>query len=49
MREIIILACEKCKNRNYTTQKNRRTHPERVTYKKYCPFCRTHTEHKQTR
>ncbi|MFC1888126.1 50S ribosomal protein L33 [Candidatus Cloacimonadota bacterium] len=49
MREIIILACEKCKNRNYTTMKNRRTHPERVTFKKFCPTCRTHTEHKQTR
>ncbi|MCF7794535.1 MAG: 50S ribosomal protein L33 [Candidatus Cloacimonetes bacterium] len=49
MREIIILACEECKNRNYTTKKNRRTHPERVTFKKFCPKCRKHTEHKQTR
>ncbi|MEA2095866.1 MAG: 50S ribosomal protein L33 [Candidatus Cloacimonadota bacterium] len=49
MREIITLACEECKNRNYTTTKNRRTHPKRVEYKKYCPKCRKHTEHKQTR
>ncbi|MCF7919423.1 MAG: 50S ribosomal protein L33 [Candidatus Cloacimonetes bacterium] len=49
MREIIILACEDCKRRNYTTTKNRRVHPERVAFKKYCPFCRKHTSHKQTR
>ncbi|HPR18544.1 MAG TPA: 50S ribosomal protein L33 [Candidatus Cloacimonadota bacterium] len=49
MREIIILACEECKNRNYTTTKNRKNHPERVTFKKFCPNCRKHTEHKQTR
>ncbi|OQX71364.1 MAG: 50S ribosomal protein L33 [Candidatus Cloacimonas sp. 4484_275] len=30
MREIIVLACEVCKRRNYTTTKNRRKHPERV-------------------
>ncbi|MBN1326919.1 MAG: 50S ribosomal protein L33 [Candidatus Cloacimonetes bacterium] len=49
MRDIIILACEVCKNRNYTSTKNKRTHPERVVYKKFCPKCRKHTEHKQTR
>jgi large subunit ribosomal protein L33 len=49
MREIIILACEVCKNRNYSTTKDRRNHPERVVYKKFCPKCRKHTEHKQTR
>ncbi|RLC50631.1 MAG: 50S ribosomal protein L33 [Candidatus Cloacimonadota bacterium] len=49
MREIIILACEECKNRNYSTQKNKRLHPERVAYKKFCPKCRKHTDHKQTR
>ncbi|MDP8323160.1 MAG: 50S ribosomal protein L33 [Candidatus Stygibacter australis] len=49
MREIVILACEECKQRNYSTMKNRRIHPERVVFKKYCPFCRKHTSHKQTR
>ncbi|RKX17516.1 MAG: 50S ribosomal protein L33 [Candidatus Zixiibacteriota bacterium] len=48
-RDIIILACSKCKNRNYTTTKNRRKHPDRVAYKKYCPFCGKHIEHKETR
>ncbi len=48
-RDIIVLACEECKRRNYTTTKNRRTHSERVTYKKYCPFDRKHTPHRETR
>ena len=49
MRDIIQLACSECKNRNYTTKKNKRKHPERVEYRKYCPFCRQHKPHKETR
>ena len=45
MRDLVILACEKCKRRNYTTKKNKRLHPDRVEYKKYCRFCRKHTLH----
>jgi large subunit ribosomal protein L33 len=48
-REKIILACETCKNRNYFTMKNRRTHPERVEWKKYCARCNLHTLHKETK
>jgi len=49
MRDLVILACEECKRRNYTTTKNRRLHPDRVQQKKYCPFCRKHTVHRETR
>lgn len=49
MRELVILACAKCKRRNYTTTKNKRKHPDRVAFKKFCPHCGTHTEHKETR
>jgi large subunit ribosomal protein L33 len=49
MRDIITLACEDCKNRNYTTTRNKRKHPARMEIKKFCPFCRKHTLHKQTR
>ncbi|MBD3180886.1 50S ribosomal protein L33 [Candidatus Poribacteria bacterium] len=49
MRDIVILACDKCKRRNYTTTRNRRNTPDRFNLKKYCRFCRTHTEHKETR
>ena len=49
MRDNIHLACGNCKRRNYTTTKNKRLHPERVEHRKYCPFCRLHTAHKETR
>ena len=49
MRELVILACEKCKRRNYTTKKNKRLHPVRVEYRKFCRWCGTHTMHKETR
>ena len=49
MRDIITLACNDCKMRNYTTKKNKRLHPDRVEYRKYCRWCRTHTMHKETR
>ena len=48
-REKIILACSDCKNRNYFTTKNKRTHPERVEWKKYCPRCNKHQLHKETK
>ena len=49
MREKIILSCTECKERNYSTTKNKRKHPERVEYKKYCPRCDKHTPHKETK
>jgi large subunit ribosomal protein L33 len=48
-REKIILACSECKNRNYFTTKNKRVHPERVEWKKFCPRCGTHKLHKETK
>ena len=48
-RDKIILACQDCKERNYDTTKNKRLHPERVEYRKYCPRCRAHTQHKETK
>jgi large subunit ribosomal protein L33 len=29
--------------------KNKRKHPERVEYSKYCPRCNQHTSHKETK
>ncbi len=48
MRIIIALACQQCKRRNYTTTK-RREQREKLTLKKYCPYCRKHTEHRETK
>ena len=49
MRELVILECTECKRRNYTTTKEKRNTPERLEKKKYCPFERKHTVHKETR
>ncbi|MEY2713095.1 MAG: ribosomal protein RpmG [Planctomycetota bacterium] len=49
MRDQITLACNDCKQRNYIQTKNKRLHPDRVEYKKYCAKCRKHTAHKETR
>lgn len=49
MRVGVTLACTDCKNRNYTTQKNKRNDPDRIEFKKFCPTCKTHTLHRETK
>ena len=49
MRDIIHLACGKCKRRNYTTTKNKKTLPDKLLLKKFCKFCREHIEHKEVK
>ena len=49
VRTRITLACTECKQRNYNTTKDKKTHPDRMETKKYCRFCRTHTLHKETK
>jgi large subunit ribosomal protein L33 len=49
MRDIITLACGDCKRRNYTTTKNKKKTTERLAIKKFCPSCRTHTSHRETK
>jgi large subunit ribosomal protein L33 len=48
-RVLVTLACAECRERNYLTQKNKRNDPDRLTLKKYCPRCRGHREHRETR
>ncbi|MBI2304933.1 MAG: 50S ribosomal protein L33 [Chloroflexi bacterium] len=48
-RIIIHLACNQCKERNYTTSKNRRNDPDRLELSKYCFHCRAHTAHREIR
>lgn len=48
-RIIIHLACTECKERNYTTFKNRRNDPDRLELNKYCPRCRVRRLHRETR
>ncbi len=49
MRDVITLSCTECKRRNYTTTKNKKKTTERLEMKKYCPWCRTHTAHRETK
>jgi large subunit ribosomal protein L33 len=47
--ELIALQCSECKRKNYTTKKNRRNTQEKLEFKKYCPFDRKHTLHKEAK
>ena len=49
MRVNILLACTEYKRRNYATVKNKKNTTGRVELKKFCPWCRTHTVHRETR
>jgi large subunit ribosomal protein L33 len=49
IRPKITLACTECKERNYITKKNRRNDPDRLELKKFCPRCRCHQPHRETR
>ena len=48
-RVVITLACPTCKERNYTTEKNRDKTKDRLELNKYCPRCKQHTLHRETR
>ena len=49
MRVKITLRCNECKQRNYNTFKNKKNDPDRLEMKKYCPFCKKHTPHSETK
>lgn len=43
------MACTDCKQRNYTSTKNKKNNTGRIELKKYCKFCKSHTVHKETK
>lgn len=47
--KMVVLACETCKERNYTTVKNKKANKERMELNKYCASCKKHTAHKETK
>ena len=49
MRTRITLECTECKQRNYNTTKDKKSHTDRVETKKYCKCCQRHTMHKETK
>jgi len=46
-RMVITLACNECKERNYTTEKNKRNDAQRLELNKYCPRCRVSRMHRE--
>ena len=49
MREIVTLQCGQCKERNYSTTKNKKTTTGRLEFSKFCKRCRKHTPHKEVK
>ncbi len=49
MRVNIQLQCTECKRKNYATQKNKKNTTGRVEVKKYCPWDKKHTVHKEAK
>ncbi len=48
-RSAITLACTECQSRTYHTKKNKRNDPDRIELRKFCPRCRVHQPHRETR
>jgi large subunit ribosomal protein L33 len=44
----LALICTVCKNRNYTTTRNKVNTLEKLRLKKYCNYCKKVVEHKET-
>ena len=43
------LACEACKERNYSQVVGKKRYRRFLKLKKYCPRCRKHVHHKETK
>ena len=48
-RDIVILKCTDCGDKNYTTTKNRKTAQGKLELKKFCPRTRTHEIHRESK
>ncbi len=48
-RVIITLQCSECKEKNYTTTKNKKNDSQRLELKKFCPREHKHTLHKEAK
>ena len=49
MRIKIQMQCTECKRKNYSTMKNKKNTTGRIELKKYCPFDKKHTVHKESK
>ncbi len=48
-RLIVTFGCTECRERTYTSSKSRRNDPDRLELRKFCPRCRKHQLHRETR
>lgn len=48
-RQKATLVCSECKMRNYDTAKNKKNTADKLVLNKYCPKCKKHTEHKESK
>ena len=46
-RQNIVLACTECKQRNYNKKKNKKNTPDRLERKKYNPYLKKVTVHRE--
>ncbi len=44
----VVLACEECESRNYKTTRKKEQEGQ-IVLKKFCPKCKHHTVHKETK
>jgi large subunit ribosomal protein L33 len=48
-RDNVILKCSVCGEQNYITTRNKRSHPNKMEIKKFCPRCNKMTVHKEAK
>ena len=47
MQEVITLECTVCKERGYSSTKNKKQNPDKLELSKFCKKCKKHTLHKE--
>ena len=47
MQEFFMFECTVCKNRNYSSTKNKKQNPDKLQRNKFCRTCKKHTAHKE--
>lgn len=47
-RILLALNCAKCGAQNYLTEKNKTNTTDKLKFTKYCRWCKTRTEHRES-
>lgn len=48
-KQLIKLACQKCKRVNYWSRKNKKLVERKIELKKWCKWCKLQTPHKEAK